>query len=57
MSLFISNAAFGGNPALLGISKLAILVASIVAAVIGAGLLLATSPSAEGATQIRSGDS
>jgi NhaA family Na+:H+ antiporter len=45
MSLFISGAAFAGDPALLGISKLAILIASIVAAVIGTVSLLVTSPS------------
>jgi NhaA family Na+:H+ antiporter len=46
MSLFISGAAFAGNPTLLEISKLAILAASIVAAALGTVFLLATSPSA-----------
>jgi len=50
MSLFISGAAFAGEPALREVSKLAILVASIIAAIVGLGLLMVTSPSTEAAT-------
>ena len=46
MSLFIANAAFG-DPALQEAAKLAILVASILAAALGSALLYLTSPSAE----------
>lgn len=53
MSLFISGAAFAGDPALLGISKLAILIASIVAAVIGTVSLLVTSPSTRAKTSMQ----
>jgi NhaA family Na+:H+ antiporter len=48
MSLFISGAAFENNPVLQETAKLAILVASIVAAAIGSSLLYVTSPSSEG---------
>ena len=53
MSLFIAGAAFGAqNPLMLGVSKLAILAASIVAAILGSILLYMTSPSAEGSTHV-----
>lgn len=53
MSLFISGTAFVDNPALFEATKLAILVASILAAIIGSGLLFLSSPSAEATTQMR----
>ena len=52
MSLFISGAAFGGEPVLQETAKLAILVASIVAAALGSTLLYLTSPSAEATTSM-----
>ncbi len=52
MSLFISGAAFENDPALQEAAKLAILVASIVAAIIGSTLLYLTSPSAEGTSSM-----
>jgi NhaA family Na+:H+ antiporter len=52
MSLFISGAAFGDQPALQETAKLAILVASIAAAVLGSTLLYLTSPSAEATTSM-----
>ena len=51
MSLFISGAAFT-DPALLDTAKLAILVASVVAALLGWGLLTLSSTPQEGNTQI-----
>jgi NhaA family Na+:H+ antiporter len=45
MALFIGGAAFSGEPLLLKVSKLAILVASVFAALIGSILLFVTSPS------------
>jgi NhaA family Na+:H+ antiporter len=51
MSIFISGAAFS-DPLLQEVSKLAILAASILAALLGSGLLLLTSPSAETTTQM-----
>ncbi|MGB3716225.1 MAG: Na+/H+ antiporter NhaA [Candidatus Promineifilaceae bacterium] len=53
MSLFISSAAFAGNPTMLEISKLAILVASIVAAALGTVFLLVTSPSSESTSSMQ----
>jgi NhaA family Na+:H+ antiporter len=52
MSLFISSAAFGGQPALQEAAKFAILVASIAAAAIGAALLYLTSPTTEATTSM-----
>ena len=52
MSLFISGAAFENDPLLQETAKLAILAASIIAAAIGAGLLLLTSPTAEGSSSM-----
>ncbi len=51
MSLFITSSAFS-DPALQSIAKLSILVASLLAAVIGTGLLLLNSPRHEGSTAI-----
>jgi NhaA family Na+:H+ antiporter len=51
MSLFITNAAFS-DPAMQGAAKLAILVASILAAALGSALLYFTSPSAEAHTEM-----
>jgi NhaA family Na+:H+ antiporter len=53
MSLFIGGAAFESNPVLQETAKLAILVASILAAVIGSSLLYVTSPSSEGTSSMR----
>jgi NhaA family Na+:H+ antiporter len=47
MSLFIAGAAFV-SPALLGVSKVAILTASLLASAVGFGLLSLTSPAREG---------
>lgn len=52
MSLFISGTAFADNPAIFEVTKLAILFGSILAAVIGSGLLLLSSPSTEATTQM-----
>jgi NhaA family Na+:H+ antiporter len=52
MSLFISGAAFRGEPLLQETAKLAILVASVVAAAVGSSLMYLTSPSARGATEM-----
>jgi NhaA family Na+:H+ antiporter len=52
MSLFISGAAFENDPALQETAKLAILVASLLAAAIGSSLLYLTSPSAEGSSSM-----
>jgi len=52
MSLFISGAAFANDPMLQEAAKLAILVASIIAAAIGSGLLYLTSPSSEGSSSM-----
>lgn len=52
MSLFISGAAFGDFPVIFGVTKLAILVASILAAIIGSLLLYQTSPSTEATTSM-----
>ena len=52
MALFISSAAFSNEPELLEISKLAILVASVLAAVLGSVALWVTSPSAEATTSM-----
>jgi NhaA family Na+:H+ antiporter len=51
MSLFIANAAFG-DPELLDVAKLAILVASLLAGLAGWGLLTLASPSYDRATQM-----
>ena len=51
MSLFIANAAFS-DPAMQEGSKLAILVASILAAAVGSVLLTLTSPSAKGHSEM-----
>ncbi|MFZ0548764.1 MAG: Na+/H+ antiporter NhaA [Candidatus Promineifilaceae bacterium] len=51
MSLFITNSAFM-DPDLRPIAKLSILVASLVAAVLGTALLLITSPKHEGTTVV-----
>jgi NhaA family Na+:H+ antiporter len=51
MSLFITNAAFS-DPEIREASKLAILVASILAAVLGSTLMYLSSPSAEAHTEI-----
>jgi NhaA family Na+:H+ antiporter len=51
MSIFISGAAFS-DPLLQEVSKLAILAASILAALLGSGALLLSSPSAETTTQM-----
>jgi NhaA family Na+:H+ antiporter len=53
MSLFISGAAFESDPLLQETAKLAILVASVVAAAIGSTLLYLTSPSAEGTSSMQ----
>jgi NhaA family Na+:H+ antiporter len=53
MSLFISSAAFSGDPAILKMSKLAILAASILAAALGAVFLFVTSPSAESTSSLQ----
>jgi NhaA family Na+:H+ antiporter len=47
MSLFIASSAFD-SPVLLGVSKVAILTASLLASAIGFGLLSVTSPAQEG---------
>lgn len=52
MSLFIANAAFN-NPELLAVAKLAIFVASILAGVIGWGLLRWTSPGFDQASRVQ----
>jgi len=52
MSLFISGAAFENDPALQETAKLAILVASLLAAAIGSSLMYLTSPSAEGSSSM-----
>jgi NhaA family Na+:H+ antiporter len=52
MSLFISGTAFADDPAIFGVTKLAILFGSIIAAIIGSGLLLLSSPSTEATTQM-----
>lgn len=51
MSLFITSSAFS-DPALQSIAKLSILVASVIAAVLGTTLLLVTSPKHEGVTEM-----
>jgi NhaA family Na+:H+ antiporter len=51
MSLFITNAAFS-DPQIQEAAKLAILVASILAAAIGSALLTLTSPRAEAHSEI-----
>ena len=51
MSLFITNSAFD-DASLQTTAKLSILVASLIAAVLGTGLLLLTSPKHEGTTQL-----
>jgi NhaA family Na+:H+ antiporter len=51
MALFITNAAFS-DPEIQEATKLAILVASILAAAIGSALLTLTSPSAEAHTEM-----
>lgn len=51
VSLFISGAAFS-DPALLDTAKLAILIASVLAAVIGTVTLYLTSPQQEGVTEM-----
>lgn len=53
MSLFISSAAFGADPVVQEIAKLAILAASIIAAIIGSAMLLLSSPSVEATTAMR----
>ena len=51
MSLFIASSAFD-QPALLALAKTDILLASLLAAVIGIALVLITSPSAEGVSSL-----
>jgi hypothetical protein len=51
MSLFITSSAFS-DPALQSMAKLSILIASVVAAIIGTIVLLMTSPKHEGATEL-----
>ncbi len=53
MALFIGSAAFSNEPTLLEISKLAILVASLIAAVLGSVVLLVTSPDASATTSMQ----
>jgi NhaA family Na+:H+ antiporter len=53
MALFIGNAAFSNEPNLLEISKLAILVASLIAAVLGSVALLVTSPDTSATTSMQ----
>ena len=53
MALFISGAAFVNEPGINEISKLAILVASIVAAVLGTVALIVTSPNASATTAMQ----
>ncbi|HEX6386791.1 MAG TPA: Na+/H+ antiporter NhaA [Anaerolineae bacterium] len=54
ISLFIAGAAFA-DPALIATAKVAILVASILAALLGTLLLFLTSPSHAGATEVAGG--
>lgn len=51
MSLFIADAAFGEDPALLATTKLAIIVASVLAAVFGSAVLLRTGSHTRSATR------
>jgi NhaA family Na+:H+ antiporter len=54
MSLFIANSAFS-QPALLALAKMDILVSSMLAALIGFGLIIVTSPRQEGASMLAEG--
>jgi Na+/H+ antiporter NhaA len=51
MSLFITSSAFS-DPSLQAMAKLSILIASLIAAVIGTIILLRTSPDHAGATEL-----
>lgn len=51
MSLFITNSAFD-DPSLQAMAKLSILIASLVAAVLGTTMILLTSPKQEGSTAV-----
>jgi NhaA family Na+:H+ antiporter len=54
MSLFIASSAFA-EPALLALAKIAILIASVLAAAIGFALITVTSPRQEGASELAEG--
>ena len=54
MSLFIASSAFE-QPALLALAKMDILIASVLAAVIGFALIIVTSPKQEGASVLAEG--